>query len=204
MVAVKLVLRDTKLDLNFRTYYFFRDQYDDSKSEAWALGGSLSYRSGLLLDHFGVGAVFYTSQPLYAPDDRDGTGLLKTGQHGYTVVGQLYGRVKIFEDNFINIYRYEYNTPFINKDESRMTPNTFEGYTFTGAYGGKDGVPGFNYGFGYIDKIKLKNSDGFISIQMTSSTSSTRKARTSSSWRIASACSSRPSLRTSGALGEIL
>ncbi len=123
-------LRDTKLDLNFRTYYFYRDQYDDSKSEAWALGGSLFYRSGWLLDRFGVGAVLYTSQPLYAPDDRDGTGLLKTGQHGYTVVGQLYGRVKIFEDHFINIYRYEYNTPFINKDESRMTPNTFEGYTF--------------------------------------------------------------------------
>jgi len=157
-------LRDTKLNLNFRTYYFYRDQYEDSNSEAWALGGSLSYRSGWFLDHFGVGAVLYTSQPLYAPHDRDGTGLLQMGQQGYTVVGQLYGRVKILEDHFINIYRYEYNTPFINKDESRMTPNTFEGYTFTGAYGGKDGAPGFNYGFGYIDKIKLKNSDRFISM----------------------------------------
>jgi hypothetical protein len=156
--------RDTKLDLNIRTYYFYRDKYDNSKSEAWTLGGSLSYRSGWFLDHFGMGVVLYTSQPLYAPDDRDGTLLLKPGQEGYTVVGQLYARVKLIEDNFINLYRYQYNTPFINQNDSRMTPNTFEGYTFTGAYGGKDGAPGFNYGFGFIDRIKLRNADRFISM----------------------------------------
>ena len=106
--------------------------------------------------------MLYTSWPLYAPDDRDGTLLLKPGQEDYTVVGQVFGRVKIVEDNYINIYRYEYNTPYINKNDNRMTPNTFEGYTFTGAYGGKDGALGFNYGGGYIDKIKLRNSDRFI------------------------------------------
>jgi len=106
--------------------------------------------------------VLYTSQPLYAPEDRDGTLLLKPGQEGYTVFGQLYARVKLFEDNFVNLYRYEYNTPFINKDYGRMTPNSFEGYTFNGAYGGKDGAPGFKYGGGYITKIKEKNSDRFV------------------------------------------
>ena len=159
--------RDTMLNLNFRSYYFYRDNYPGSSpqvNEAWTLGGALSYRSGWFLDHFGMGVVLYTSQPLYAPDDRDGTLLLKPGQEGYTVVGQLYARVKLIEDNFINLYRYEYNTPFINKNDNRMTPNTFEGYTFTGAYGGKDGAPGFNYGFGYIDRIKPRNSDRFISM----------------------------------------
>ncbi len=157
--------RDTTLGLNVRTYYFYRDNYPGSNPEinqAWALGGSLSYQSGWFLDHFGMGTVLYTSQPLYAPDDRDGTLLLKPGQEGYTVVGQIYGRVKLIDNNFVNIYRYEYNTAFINKNDNRMTPNTFEGYTFTGAYGGKDGAPGFNYGFGYIDKIKPRNSDRFI------------------------------------------
>ena len=108
-----------------------------------------------------MGSVLYTSQKLDAPSDRDGTLLLKPGQEEYTVVGQLYGRVKLFEDNFLNIYRYEYNTPYINKNDNRMTPNTFEGYTFNGAYGGKDGAPGFNYGGGYITKIKERNSDRF-------------------------------------------
>jgi hypothetical protein len=30
----------------------------------------------------------------------------------------------------------------IGKNDSRMTPNTFEGYTLTGSFGGKDGAPG--------------------------------------------------------------
>jgi hypothetical protein len=154
--------RDTKFDINIRTYYFNREQYDNTENEAWALGGSLSYKSGWFLDHFGVGAVLYTSWPLYAPDDKDGTLLLKPGQEDYTVVGQLYGRIRLIEDNFINIYRYEYNTPFINKNDNRMTPNTFEGYTFNGAYGGKDDAPGFRYGGGYITKIKERNSDRFV------------------------------------------
>ena len=38
-------------------------------------------------------------------------------------------RVKLFEDHIVNLYRYEYNTPFIGKNDIRMTPNTFEGYT---------------------------------------------------------------------------
>ena len=45
-----------------------------------------------------------------------------------------------------------------------MTPNTFEGYTFQGASGGKDGAPGFRYGGGYITKIKERNSDDFVSM----------------------------------------
>jgi len=124
----------------------------------------LSYKSGWFLNHFGLGAVLYTSQPLYAPDDRDGTQLLRTGQDGYTVLGQLYVRVKVIENHFINLYRYEYNTPYINKDDGRMTPKTFEGYTFTGSSGGKDGAPGFRYGGGYITKIKERNSDDFVSM----------------------------------------
>jgi hypothetical protein len=156
--------RDTKLDVNLRTYYFYRDKYDDSKSEAWAIGGALSYKSGWFLNHFGIGAVGYLSEPLYAPDDRDGTLLLKPGQEGYAVLGQLYGRIKLIEENYINLYRYEYNTPYINKNDTRMTPNTFEGYTFQGSSGGKDGAPGFRYGGGYITKIKEKNSDDFVSM----------------------------------------
>ena len=157
--------RDTKLNLNIRSFYFYRDKYPDAdpeKNEAWALGGALAYQSGWFLDRFSVGSTLYTSQELYGPDTRDGTLLLKPRQQGYTVVGQLYGRVKLFEDNFLNIYRYEYNTPFINKNDNRMTPNTFEGYTFNGAYGGKDDLLKFKYGGGYITKIKERNSDEFV------------------------------------------
>jgi len=155
--------RDQKLDLNLRTFYKYNDKgADNSLSEAWAIGGALTYKSGYLLDRFALGAAVYTSQPLYAPEERDGTLLLKPGQKGYTVLGQLYGEIKVVPDNFFRLYRQEYNTPYINKNDFRMTPNTFEGYTFQGAYGGKDGAPGFRYGGGYISKIKERNSDEFV------------------------------------------
>jgi hypothetical protein len=157
--------RDTKLDVNLRTYYFYRDNYPNTTpqiNEAWAIGGALSYKSGWFLNHLGLGAVYYLSEPLYGPEDRDGTLLLRSGQRGYSVLGQLYGRVKLIEDHFLNLYRYEYNTPYINKQDNRMTPNTFEGYTFQGASGGKDGAPGFRYGGGYISKIKERNSEDFV------------------------------------------
>lgn len=119
--------RDTKLDLNLRSYHFQRDKFDDSVSAAWALGGALAYQSGWLLDRIQVGTTFYWSNRLYGPKDKDGTLLLKPGQHDYSVLGQAYARIKLFEDHFVNLYRYEYNTPFIGKNDNRMTPNTFEG-----------------------------------------------------------------------------
>src|SRR5262245_58987549 len=154
--------RDTQLDFNTRSYYFYRERFDDTFNEAWALGGALTYKSGWFLDRFGMGAAFYTAQRLYGPKDRDGTLLLKPGQRGYSVVGQIYGKVKLLDDHFLNLYRYEYNTPFINKNDSRMTPNTFEGYTLQGTFGGGDGAPGFQYVGGYITKIKERNADDFI------------------------------------------
>ena len=153
--------RDTKLNLNLRTFYFYRDKFDNSQSQAWAIGGSLAYKSGYAFDRFALGATVYTSQPLYAPKDRDGTLLLAPGQEGYTVLGQAYGEIKVVDGVLIDLYRQEYNTPYINKNDVRMTPNTFEGYSITGRHGGKDGAPAFNWGGGYITKIKEKNSSTF-------------------------------------------
>jgi outer membrane porin, OprD family len=157
--------RDTRLDINLRTYYFYRDNYPNSNpqiNEAWAIGGAVSYKSGWFLNHLQLGAVYYLSEPVYAPEDRDGTQLLRPGQKSISVLGQLYGRVKLVEDNYLNLYRYEYNTPYINKYDTRMVPKTFEGYTFQGSLGGKDGAPGFKYGGGYISKIKERDAEDFV------------------------------------------
>jgi hypothetical protein len=72
------------------------------------MGGALAYKSGWLLDRLQVGTTFYWSERLYGPEDKDGTLLLKPQQHSYTVVGHLFARVNLFEDNIINLYRYEY------------------------------------------------------------------------------------------------
>ena len=154
--------RDTKLDLNQRTYYFNGGNFNGPRSEALAIGGALSYESGWLFDRLAVGSVLYTSQPLYAPEDRGGTLLLEPVQQGYTVLGQLYGRVKLFDETFLNLYRYHYDTPYISRHDDRMTPNTFQGYTLTGAVGSQDDGPSLKYGGGFIQKIKGRNDDDFI------------------------------------------
>lgn len=155
-------LRDTKLDVLPRTYYFLRDKYDNTKSEAWAIGGALVYKSGYLFEHLAVGAVGYTSDHLYAPPDRDGTLLLKPGQKNINVLGQLYAEVKVTEDFVINAFRKEYDTPYINKNDSRMIPNTFEAYAFRAKLGGKDGALGFRFGGGYFTRVKERESSQFI------------------------------------------
>ncbi len=150
----KPFFNDATVKLNLRTYYFNRQRYDDSIAEAWAIGGSLSLKSGYAWDRFAMGATVYTSQPLFAPDDRDGTGLLKEDQDGYTSLGEIYGEVKIIDGLQANFGRKGYNTPFINWHDVRMTPKTFQGVTFTGTHPGSQEGSNWRYGAGYLYQMK--------------------------------------------------
>ena len=87
--------RDSLLQFVSRTYEFTRDNFDGSKSQAWAAGGWVAFRSGLIGDMFGVHAAYYTSQPLFAPDDESGTKLLNPEQEPLGMLGQLYGRMQV-------------------------------------------------------------------------------------------------------------
>ena len=89
------LLGDTDLNVPFRSYYFNRTKPDDTQNEAEAFGGWITYQSGWLLDTFAMGATFYGSAPLYAPEDKDGTLLLKPGQKGYYVPGQAWGALGV-------------------------------------------------------------------------------------------------------------
>jgi outer membrane porin, OprD family len=174
-------LKDTKFEFNLRTYYFNREGFDGVRKEAWAIGGWAGIKTGYFLDHFAFGVTGYTSQPLYAPDDRDGTLLLKPGQNGYTVLGEAYAEIRIVDDVILSIGRKAFDTPFINKNDTRMTPNTFEAIVLQGRFNvenlppapptSKDAEPapmakpGFiKYGVGYFEEIKNRNSDRFISM----------------------------------------
>jgi len=73
--------KESEVTVHLRSYYLERDKPAPSSDlGAWALGGWLGYQSGWIADFLRVGAVGYTSQPLWAPDDKDGTLLLKPGQ----------------------------------------------------------------------------------------------------------------------------
>jgi hypothetical protein len=104
---------------------------------------------------FQVGLVGYTSLKLYGPDDKDGTRLLAPGQDTIAVLGEAFGAVRILGQTFTG-YRQRINRPFINLQDNRMVPNTFEAYTLTGA------ASDVSYTGGYVTKIKKRDSEHFV------------------------------------------
>jgi hypothetical protein len=155
--------RDTELKWNTRSYYFDERGQDDSRSEAWTLGGSLTYRSGWFKEFFSIGAVFYTSQKLIGRKSRDGTRLLRPEQKSLSVLGQAYARLK-YRDHRITLYRQDLDLPYVNRQDSRMVPNTFEGYTLQGSFSALPRIAKLNYTAGYLTRMKRRDDDDFISL----------------------------------------
>lgn len=152
---------DTKFDVQVRSYTLDRDKYDDSESYAWALGGSLGLKTGYFRDRFAFGLTGYTSQALDAPKDKDGTLLLAPGQEGYSVLGEAYLQFRVADGVNLDIGRKGFDTPFINRNDVRMTPNTFEAIVLQGVAGSGDAGE-WRFGGGYFDEIKERNSDEFV------------------------------------------
>ena len=148
---------DAVFTAHLRSYLLDRYEKDETEPGAWALGGWLGYETGWLGDILKFGVVGYTSQPLWAPEDRDGTLLLMTGQEGYSVLGQAYAALK-FEDQVLTLYRQMVNQPEVNPQDSRMTPNTFEGGSLTGEIGP------LTYYAGVLTAMKVRNADEFVNM----------------------------------------
>src|SRR4029079_3825610 len=190
----RAAFKDTKFEVNLRTFYFDRNQFNGSEAQAWAIGGWVGVKTGYFLDHVAFGTTLYTSQPIYAPSDRSGSLLLLPNQDGYTVLGEFYMDVRIFDGLNVNVGARGYDTPFINRNDTRMTPNTFEAIvlqgrvklgtsseddstTADGLGPSKDGkevavpsptptpeVATIKYGLGYFDQIKERNGTHFVSM----------------------------------------
>lgn len=157
-------LKDTEFKFNVRTYYFDRNKYDGSESESLAIGGSLGFKTGYFLDHIAFAATGYTSQHLYGDDDKDGALLLEPGQEGYTVLGEAYADIRFIDDLNLYVGRKEFDTPFINRNDTRMTPNSFEAIVLQGRAKLDDEGATLKYGLGYFHSIKERNSDDFVSM----------------------------------------
>ena len=151
-------LADTDLSTHLRIYYLNQAKPTDTQDEALAAGGWISYQSGWLLDTFAMGATLYGSAPLYAPADRDGTLLLKTGQKGYFVPGEAWGALRYGGYALLKGYRQLVDQTYINPQDNRMTPNTFEGVTLGGT------AAWAQYLAGYLWNIKTRNSDEFVAM----------------------------------------
>ena len=157
-------IRDASLDLHFRTYLFERKRIDDTRNEAVAVGGSIEYQTGKWKDFLSIGSEVFTSQKIEGDPDKDGTLLLKTGQRGYTVLGTAY--LKLSGEHLeATLYRQKYRLPYVNIQDSRMTPNTFEGYSITGDYDRVDFIAG------HIHQMKKRNETKFIDIALAAGAS---------------------------------
>jgi len=190
----RTAIENTQFLINLRTFYFDRSDFTGAEKQAWAIGGWAGVKTGYFLDHIAFGATLFTTNPIYAPDDRDGTTLLEEGQNGFTVLGEWYVDIKIIDGLNINVGAKGYDTPFISRNDNRMLPNTFEavvlqGRTELGSSSSdtpvtpdgmglsKDGkevavpsptpapeVAAIKYGLGYFDKIKERNENQFVSM----------------------------------------
>jgi hypothetical protein len=146
---------DTELEARFRTYYLRKDRTIDSLSEAWAMGGSVHYRSGWLADALALEAELFTSQPIVADEDRRDSFLLAPIQEGYTVVGVANAKLR-HAGVVLTGYRQVLNLPYVNQNDSRMTPNTFEALTIAKDEGT------FRFSTGYVWRIKRRTQDEFV------------------------------------------
>jgi hypothetical protein len=149
--------RDTVLDVRYRTYYLRQDRSIDVISEAWAMGGSLAYRSGWLLDTFRVELEGFTSQPIVAEDKKSGTLMLQPVQDGIAVLGIANARLR-YKGIVLSGYRQYLDLPFLNRHDSRMIPNTFESLVLEKPEGE------LTFSAGYTWKVKLRDSDEFESL----------------------------------------
>ncbi len=148
---------DTQLEARFRTYYLRQEQTSDIVNEAWAIGGSLYYRSGWFEDFFQLEVEGFTSQPIYAPHDRDGTLLLEPGQEGFSALGIANGKLR-YKGIVLTGFRQYIDLPYVNRQDNRMTPNTFEALTLTKPEGE------FRFSTGYTWNVKLRDSNDFVSM----------------------------------------
>jgi hypothetical protein len=146
--------RDSVLSLKPRSFYRYLHD-GEGLHEAFTSGGAMSFTTGWWRDFLQLGVTGYTTQPLATPHDPGGTNLLRPDGDGLSVLGQAWAKLKTGPATEI-LFRQEMELPFINGDDTRMIPNTFEAYRL-------DVVPSdvFRFGFAYVTREKTKTSAEF-------------------------------------------
>lgn len=146
---------ETLWSLKWRTYYFDRRNDNAADNLAFATGGWVGFRSKPLFESLRVGGSLFTSQKLYGPDDKDGSGLLAPGQESFS------GNLEAFLDwsgERLNATagRMRLETPFMHSSDIRMIPISFQGARALYHITPKWGVGGM-----YITHMKPLDSDDF-------------------------------------------
>src|SRR5262245_41997713 len=140
--------------VHLRTYYFDQENNSGVESEAWALGGWAGLRTPWYGEMVQFGLLGYGSFKLYGPEGKGGTRILTANQDSIAVLGVAFAALRL-ADVTLTGYRQLIDRPFINPQDTRMVPNTFEAYTVGGATGPLSFIGG------YITKIKPRDANSF-------------------------------------------
>ena len=149
----------SRLTVKPRSYLLNRNRETGADTSGLALGGAIGYESGWWLDRFRLSAAVHASQKLYGPSDKDGSQLFKPGPESFSVLAEASLDVRLTDDSGIRLGRQRLDLPYLGAHDIRMVPNTFEAIAL-----GNLSSTGFAYMTGYVDGIKRKNDDSFISM----------------------------------------
>ena len=142
---------------HFRSYALDRDREISNDSQAWVAGGILRFLSGWWQERIQASAAVYTTQELFAPDNKPNAQLLKPIQQSFTVLGEAWASLKLTSNIELKGGRQTFDLPFINKNYARMLPDTHESYLLDV----KD-IYNTDWLVGYIPRIKKRNTNKFV------------------------------------------
>lgn len=146
-------IRGTRVRFAARSYGIERSGNGEPNAEALAAGGKLSLLTrpwhGLRL-----GGAYYVSQRLDAGSFADRSGLFGRNGEDIDVFGTAYLRYER-DDLRLQLYRQEISLPYLNRDDTRMLPNTFEAYTLSQEGGQLEWV------VGHVAEMKPKADEDF-------------------------------------------
>jgi len=143
-------------------------EYPGKTKDNWAVGvgGSLEYKTAYF-NGLGATIAMYTSQNPWHMDPEDvkyvkagkdtfsRDKVKKTGHFGMSVVGQAYLEYKRSKTSF-KLGRQIFESMFTKSNDTKMIPNTFEGYSLTSKY-----FAGTTLKLAYFTKQKLRDHINF-------------------------------------------
>jgi len=126
--SLSSALEQTKVDGYLRATYQAHNVEDDRIYRDDAVGGKVHIQTGAF---YGVslGASLYSSNAIFNDDNRGLVPLRGEKHKSYTILGEAYMQLD-FKNSMLKVGRQEIDTPFADRDDIGMVPNSFEAAIF--------------------------------------------------------------------------
>lgn len=177
--AIDPFIRDAKAGYHLRSFYMDQTDTDGTVNQAWAAGGWLYAQSGYWKKVLQLGATYYFSLPVYAPDGEGGTQLLRPQQQSIDVLGELFVRAR-YAKQTLTLYRQQINMgyalpsgvrsnrsdlAYVGRLDNRMVPVTYQAALLGGPIAlPEQGEQQLRYWAGYAWDAKPRDSNQFVSM----------------------------------------